>query len=87
MDHGIDTSKVYPVSSAISAETRLQGMDAYKAMYNASIKNPEEFWRQVCTHSIKKKVQKNNYFNAIFKGVAKNFMVPTLYLRNERVID
>jgi acetyl-CoA synthetase len=47
MDHGIDTAKVYPVSAAIGAETRLQGMDAYKAMYNASIKNPDEFWRQV----------------------------------------
>lgn len=47
MDHGIDTTKVYPVSTAIAAEARLQGMDAYKAMYNASIKNPEEFWRQV----------------------------------------
>lgn len=47
MDHGIDTAKVYPVSAAIAAESRLQGMDAYKAMYNASIKNPEEFWRQV----------------------------------------
>jgi hypothetical protein len=50
MDHGIDTTKVYPVSASISSEARLQGMDAYKAMYSASIKNPEEFWRQVITH-------------------------------------
>jgi hypothetical protein len=54
MDHGIDTAKVYPVSAAIGAETRLQGMDAYKAMYNASIKNPDEFWRQVSSTSIMK---------------------------------
>ncbi len=52
MDHGIDTAKVYPVSAAIGAETRLQGMEAYKTMYNASIKNPDEFWRQVSRTSI-----------------------------------
>jgi hypothetical protein len=43
MDHGIDTAKVYPVSAAIGAETRLQGMDAYKALFNSTSRYLKEY--------------------------------------------
>lgn len=43
----MSSEKVYPVKTRIAKKSYLEGINAYKSMYDKSIKNPKSFWLDV----------------------------------------
>jgi acetyl-CoA synthetase len=52
VDDHIDVANVVPVPKALQPSAHIRSFEAYKALYDYSIKNPEEFWRKAANEVI-----------------------------------
>ncbi len=57
-----EDSKTYPPSSQVTAQAHVKGMDAYRELYDRSVRDPENFWSELARQEL-------NWFRPFSKGL------------------